>query len=56
LTATFSSLNLVLLGPPRSGKSTQAGLLATTYHLPHISTRDMLLEAVQRAVGAPVGA
>jgi adenylate kinase len=50
----YSSLNLVLLGPPGSGKSTQAALLASTFCLPHISTRAMLREEVER--GTAVGA
>jgi adenylate kinase len=45
----YSSLNLVLLGPPGSGKSTQARLLAENYQLPHISTNEMLRSEVERA-------
>jgi len=48
MTASYSSLNLVLLGPPGSGKSTQARLLAETYQLPLISTQQMLLEEVEK--------
>jgi adenylate kinase len=44
----YSSLNLVLLGPPGSGKSTQARLLAENYQLPHISTNEMLRSEVER--------
>jgi adenylate kinase len=53
MTATYSSLNLVILGPPGSGKTTQSQRLAARYHLPHISTRDMLQQEVERetAVG-----
>jgi adenylate kinase len=53
MTATYSSLNLVILGPPGSGKSTQAERLAERYRVPHISTRDMLQEEVERS--SPVG-
>lgn len=42
MTATYSSLSLVLLGPPGSGKTTQARALADAYQLPLISTREML--------------
>ena len=48
---SFSSLNLVLLGPPGSGKGTQARLLAERYQLPHISTGDMLWDEVVKRTG-----
>jgi len=51
MTPTFSSLNLVLLGPPGSGKGTQARLLAKRYQLPHISTGDMLWGEVANGSG-----
>jgi adenylate kinase len=48
------ALNLVMLGPPAAGKGTQARRLAAEFRIPHISTGDMLREAVQ--AGTAVGA
>ncbi len=39
-------LNLVLIGPPGSGKGTQAARIAQRYAIPHISTGDTLRKAV----------
>ncbi len=39
-------MNLVFLGPPGSGKGTQAVRVAKALHLAHISTGDLLREAV----------
>jgi adenylate kinase len=41
------ALNVVMLGPPASGKGTQAGRLAQARRIPKISTGDILREAAQ---------
>ena len=41
------ALNLVMLGPPGAGKGTQAIRLAKSRGVPHISTGEILREAVQ---------
>ncbi len=39
--------NLVLFGPPGSGKGTQSMHIANTYHLQHVSTGDLLRSEVE---------
>jgi adenylate kinase len=46
-------LNLVLIGPPGSGKGTQAVRIAEKFAIPHISTGDTLRAAVR--AGTPLG-
>jgi adenylate kinase len=50
---TGPTLRLVLLGPPGSGKGTQAKLLLERYRIPQVSTGDMLRAAVR--AGTPLG-
>ena len=46
-------MQLIFIGPPGSGKGTQAKRLAATHGVPHISTGDMLREAI--AEGTELG-
>lgn len=46
-------MRLVLLGPPGAGKGTQAKRLVERYKIPHISTGDILRDAVVQ--GLPLG-
>ena len=39
-------MKIVLLGPPGSGKGTQAEIISKNLSIPHISTGDMLREAI----------
>lgn len=47
-------MRLLLIGPPGAGKGTQAQKLSKFYGIPHISTGDILREAIRN--GTPVGA
>lgn len=47
-------MKIIFIGPPGSGKGTQAKKLAGRFSIPHISTGDMLREAV--ADGTALGA
>ncbi|MBI1970680.1 adenylate kinase [Candidatus Woesearchaeota archaeon] len=39
---------IILMGPPGTGKGTQAKLLSDQYRIPHISTGDMFREAIAK--------
>lgn len=41
-------MNLVFLGPPGSGKGTQASIIARKYNLLHLATGDIFREEIQR--------
>ena len=55
--ASRAPVNVVLIGPPGSGKGTQAVRLAERYGIPHISTGEILRSAVQTGsdLGRQVG-
>lgn len=46
-------MRIILFGPPGSGKGTQAKMLAEKVHIPHISTGDLLRDAVTKQT--PIG-
>jgi adenylate kinase len=46
-------MRIIFLGSPGVGKGTQARLMAERYHIPQISTGDMLRKAIE--AGSPLG-
>jgi adenylate kinase len=51
--ASRGPVNIIFIGPPGSGKGTQAVRIAERYLIPHISTGDILRAAVK--AGTPLG-
>lgn len=49
-------MKLILLGPPGSGKGTQAGMLRDKFNIPQISTGDLLRLAVSAKTGLGIKA
>jgi len=46
-------MDIILIGPPGSGKGTQAKMIVDKYHVKHVSTGDILRENVRS--GTPLG-
>jgi adenylate kinase len=53
MSSSGKSLNVVFIGPPGSGKGTQAANLQKDYRVCHLATGDMLRAAVQ--AGTEIG-
>lgn len=49
-------MRIILIGPPGAGKGTQAVQLVKAFHIPHISSGDMLRAALEEGkLGAQAG-
>ena len=46
-------MDIILIGPPGSGKGTQAKMIVDKYNVKHVSTGDILRENVRN--GTPLG-
>ncbi|MFA6373700.1 MAG: nucleoside monophosphate kinase, partial [Methanothrix sp.] len=49
-------MDIILIGPPGSGKGTQAKMIVDKYHVKHVSTGDILRENVRNGTALGVEA
>ena len=44
----MSEKNIILMGPPASGKGTQSELIVKKFKIPHVSTGDLFRSAISQ--------